>query len=77
MESPIKKLREFKASMPSMTDVREMQNIGRNTSKQMEIQIREIVKQTRLMERWAEATETQAEYLDRITIALEKIADKK
>jgi len=76
MGSPLKKLKEFKANLPSVGDLKEMQDIGRNTSKQVEVQVKEILKQTVLMERWALAAEAQVEYLDRITTALEKIAEK-
>ena len=72
--NPLKKMRELKEAIPNLP---ELQGLARNQGKQVEIQVKEILKQTVIMERWAIATEAVAEQLDRIAVALETIAKTK
>ena len=75
--NPMKKLAEFKAKLPSPRELKELGKIGRNTSKQVEKQVEEIVKQTNYMAQWAKYSELQVIQMERIVKVLERIADKK
>jgi len=64
-------MNKLKASLP---DIGKMQSLARNQSRQVEIQVKEILKQTVLMERWANAAEALVEQDERKIRALNNIA---
>jgi len=71
--NPLKKLKELKAGLP---DIKGMEVVAKNQQQMIKIQVDEILKQTVLMERWANAQELQLEQLERIAVALEEMAKK-
>jgi len=71
--NPLKKLKELKEGLPN---IKEMEVVAKNQQQAIKIQVDEILKQTVLMERWANAQELQLEQLERVAQALEKMAEK-
>jgi len=69
--NPLAKMNKLKASLP---DIGKMQSLARNQNRQVEIQVKEILKQTVLMERWANAAEALVEQDERKIRVLNNIA---